>query len=202
MEFNQKIKVLHQEVTSFSSIHHQYHYQESDECFYLSVMYFLDNDLEKASEYIKRSLFYFSQNQNSIFFDNFLNNNSNTIFEQFNLDKIFLKKNNKITINIVKNDDIFLEDLKYKELNIAKELFLENKLSEVIEIFITMNQNTKLKHINYHLNLADLYFKLALFYKNENLKGESLYFLNKALETEKTNKDNDIYKALILKLSI
>lgn len=170
-------------IIDFSNHHHQFHYQESDEFFYIGCCYLKLHSIQNAKKSFQESLKHFSANKKTLQAVQDTQNNSLNYKE-------FLFSHNL-------NEDIyyyqFRNELYHNRFKIAQKLYSIGDFVNLLEHYQQTNRITKKQHFQYHVNLANLYYRCSIEYYRNNMMSESRYFLEKALETDKNNPFNKMY---------
>lgn len=178
-KFSKKIQIENQKVFNFASHHSQFHYLASDCNLNLANFFGFIKEFDLCDEYIEKSLHMYPENKTAIQIKKRVFKFSEIIYFKTNDIEFEMIKSNKELISLDKEIKFETEKKNFKNL---KNLFL-NILKTVDNL-----------HFDYHLKLAEMYFDLAKVYFEESLQHEAKIFLEKALETDKNNPNNDKYK--------
>lgn len=172
------------DLMDFSSQHVNYHYQESCEFYYIGCALIMLQKYEDAIDAFDKSIMHWADNQDSIktreFCDSILDIGQNKTEFSFylKLPSYIYGKNNDFQ-NLQQTLDISYTGQNYLSF------FHDLK---------TLNTMTSSLHFDYHITLANKYYNIATIQENTGNYHEARYYLNKAIETDKRNKNNTLYK--------
>jgi len=220
-----EIRQLKDDVLAFAKHHCKFHYQGSYEYFNLGCGLLKIGMLKDAINNFTQSIQVYKENADSHYargFVYFLLNeteNANIDFMQsfkyrntFSKDMYITSNMDNIPYNQIKsienfnfinrtNENVEYEDLQkidiallYEHANIAKK---SNNYADFVSIYSSIIQLTSKLHFDYHVNLANKYFKIAQLYQEEGQYYEAIFFCEKACETESNNLNNVAYQNLL-----
>lgn len=218
-----KIKSIQDDILDFSQYHCEFHYQGSYEYFNVGCGYLKLGMLSDSITCFSKSIEVYKENADSYYargFAKFLLNDQ-TYIDDFRSSFKYRNIHQEIYINDHmnyipysqiqgvenfsfinrENTNTKYEALKGKQLEVlyehAKIALKAKNFADFVDIGKSIIQTTSALHFEYHVNLANKNFALAMEYDKLGKLEEACFFANKALEADEKNPHNTAYQNLI-----
>lgn len=206
----------HKKVIDFTRIHCHFHYQASYEYYNLASILFKQEKYDEAVINIDKSINLYRHNVDSFYLKGMIlyiqdhdeskeylenaikyNHNYDRQYKYIKQEILDYEENDNFIPRIIDNRNTELE--KSEELeNFYMELMNASDLNKSFEIASKIILKTASLHFDYHIDLAKMYFNISdIHYGNGNFY-EAIFFLEKALECDAKNPENEKYKDFII----
>jgi tetratricopeptide (TPR) repeat protein len=210
----------HKKVIDFTRIHCHFHYQASYEYYNLASILFRQEKYEDAILNIDKSINLYRHNVDSFYLKGMIlhikgrdeskeylenaikfNRNYDKQYKYTQQEILNYDDNHSFNPRIIDNRNTELETSVEIE-NFYAELMNACDLNQSSDIASEIISQTASLHFGYHIDLAKMYFNIGdINYGNGNFY-EAIFFLEKALECDAKNPENEKYRDFIKQIRI
>ena len=222
------IKNLKNKILDISSFHSEFHYQGSYEYFNLGCGLLKSGKFSDSIDCFNKSISIYRENADSYYargFAKFLMQSSDfqdDFRESFRLRNIYQSSYIEglmeyIPYNLIEDTEAFAfnhrvnnktknESINNQAINslysTAEKCFEIKHFIGFVEQYKKIISMTSNAHFDYHVDIANLNFALAIEYEKLDMYYEAIFFASRALETDELNPHNKAYENLIAKCRI